>query len=564
MTQLKPTLVTILGCALLVAAGPDGAHGQVDPGATFDVRRPAPEAPSVRDPDVFELPSLSAQRAGAGGLAGPRFTLTEIDVRGANLIDAARIDAVTSRYTGRPITHADLVQLRDDLTKLYVSEGYISSGAVLPDQEVSDGVLEIEIVEGRLDSVSVSGNSFLTNTYFQRRLGADGRVLSAVNLQRDFQLLLEDSNVRRLDARLVPGEQLGSAALEIEVEEERRWDATAFVASDRSPSVGGVRGGVAGLYRSLIWAGDQISAEVGVTEGLVDGRAEYSFPLGATRWSGAVFASAADAEIQDEPLASLGAESRSRSLGASTQYPLIAEPGRALNILAAFETTHVETELFGIPFDFAPGSMNGETRYSTVRLSPSYVVFSNRRALSLGASLAVGVEGESAPVGAPAIPEPDFWHLSANVFYVRRFSNHGRQLILQAAGRYTDESLYSTEKFVAGGTGSVRGYRKNTLLSDRGVFVSVEYQLPLSEVTGVAGAWSSDVTLAAFVDAAQVDNVHQSDPIEDTLSSAGVRVLWEVADRVLVDAHWAHAFEDLPFDDDFQDDGFGFRVMARF
>lgn len=567
MTRSYWTFIVGLSLSYAAISSPVGAQPGTIQGPTLDVRRPALEVPEARDPDVFELPDLTQQPGRLGASNGTRFTLDRIDVAGVTILEMALIGGITSRYTGRSITQADLIQLRNELTALYVSQGYISSGALIPDQDVSDGVLDVRIVEGRLDGVVVSGNTYLTDTYISDRLGVDGSILNASDLQRDFQLLLEDRNVRRMDARLVPGSQLGSANIEVEIEEERRWDLAAFLGSDRAPSVGGVRGGFAGAYRTLFTPGDELSGEVGITEGLVDGRADYVFPIGTSRWSGRIFGSSADAEIQDEPLSSLGAESRSWSFGAGVTYPIIAEPGKSLIIQGSIDATHVETELFGIPFDFSPGSVNGETDYTTIRISPLYNSFTNRRALSLGASLAVGIDGEEALISAAVIPEPQYWHLSADVVYVRLMSNAGRQIILRGSGRYSEESLYSTEKFAVGGLGSVRGYRKNALLGDRGLFASAEYQVPASELFNVGEGGLFDparFVFGLFVDAATVDNADQLDPITDSISSAGLTVAWEINDNATLSAYWGHAFEDLPFSDDFQDDGFGFQLVARF
>ena len=54
---------------------------------------------------------------------------------------------------------------------VYVERGYLNSGAVIPDQRVEDGVVRIQIIEGRLSEVEVTGDTHLSAGYVQDRLG---------------------------------------------------------------------------------------------------------------------------------------------------------------------------------------------------------------------------------------------------------------------------------------------------------------------------------------------------------------------------------------------------------
>jgi hypothetical protein len=60
----------------------------------------------------------------------------------------------SSRKSPRPIpiaslTAEDLESLRLALTYYYVNHGYVTSGAVVPEQDVADGVLTMQIIEGK-------------------------------------------------------------------------------------------------------------------------------------------------------------------------------------------------------------------------------------------------------------------------------------------------------------------------------------------------------------------------------------------------------------------------------
>ena len=49
--------------------------------------------------------------------------------------------------TGRPISSEELLAARDAVTQHYVDAGYVTSGAVVPDQKLEDGLVRIQVVE---------------------------------------------------------------------------------------------------------------------------------------------------------------------------------------------------------------------------------------------------------------------------------------------------------------------------------------------------------------------------------------------------------------------------------
>ncbi len=125
------------------------------------------------------VPSTSAQASSVGL---PSLYVRTVSVMDNTVFSDAELAEVVAPYEGRPLTWEDLQSLRDALTLHYVSRGYINSGAMIPDQEVRDGVLQVTIVEGRLTEITVSGNERLRDSYLVDRLalGADG----VLNMER--------------------------------------------------------------------------------------------------------------------------------------------------------------------------------------------------------------------------------------------------------------------------------------------------------------------------------------------------------------------------------------------
>src|SRR5439155_2281261 len=86
---------------------------------------------------------------------GVRVFVHEIQVIGSTVFSDEELAKATAPFQGRVITSQDLERLRLALTLLYVNKGYITSGAIIPDQDVTFGVITVQIVEWKLTSIEI-------------------------------------------------------------------------------------------------------------------------------------------------------------------------------------------------------------------------------------------------------------------------------------------------------------------------------------------------------------------------------------------------------------------------
>jgi len=91
--------------------------------------------------------------------------VNRIEVRGVTAIDPAAVSAVTGPYEGRDVTSAELQELRLQLSNLYLDNRFVSSGVILPDQSVADGVIYFQAVEGQLSRIEIEGDPKIRSGY---------------------------------------------------------------------------------------------------------------------------------------------------------------------------------------------------------------------------------------------------------------------------------------------------------------------------------------------------------------------------------------------------------------
>ncbi len=296
--RLSRRALTLLLAALgllLAALAPAGAQGlRPGEGRLEETRPPLPEFAPEEEPPALVPPPVPPPapepspapppRPGEELSSGVRVYVRAFEFSGNTAFDDATLAAVLEPYTGRTLSTEELIQARDAVTRHYVAEGYVSSGAVLPDQTVEDGVIRLEIVEGRLGEVAVAGLATLDPAFVEDRLRlAAGVPLDVDRLRERIQLLLGDPAIERVNARLGPGRELGESRLELDVVEAPPYRTDLRISNDRSPAIGAEGAELAVTFGNLLGRSDPLRLQLEVSEGLRDFTAGYSVPLDRAR-----------------------------------------------------------------------------------------------------------------------------------------------------------------------------------------------------------------------------------------------------------------------------------------
>jgi hemolysin activation/secretion protein len=139
--------------------------------------------------------------------------------------------------------------------------------------------------------------------------------------------------------------------------------------------------------------------------------------------------------------------------------------------------------------------------------------------------------------------------------YVRRLFGTQNQLILRTDAQWSDGELPSLEQFALGGMTTVRGYRENQIVRDRGLLGSIELRLPV--LLNKLGA--PVVQLAPFFDAGTGKSLGVRGT--DSILSAGIGLLLNPCRNANAVLYWGYAFKDFKTpENDPQDLGLHFRV----
>lgn len=512
-----------------------------------DYARPAaPSLPVIPAPPPSPEPPIYARA---------RMFVRRFELSGNTVFSAEQLAAVTAPYTNRTITAEELQEARRRLTLYYIERGYINSGAVIPDQQTEDGVVRIRIVEGRLSNVEVTGNAHLRADYFQDRLRPEAEApLNVRELQERLQLLQQNPLIEQLQAELAPGVQPGDGILRLGVRETRPYEIGLTIANNNPPSVGATRAYLYGLDRNLTGVGDSLGLSYGhsLESSTADWQVFYARPLNARDTKLQVWAGQNETSVIEDRFSTLDITSKLQSYGISLTQPFYLTPQQTLSLGVHLERRHSESFLLGIPFSFAPGEEDGQATVTAARFVQEWLDRRLNQVIAARSSFSFGLDAFGATVHGFE-PDGRFVAWLGQFQWARRFGERDYQVIFKSNLQLVDDPLLPMEKCALGGMDTVRGYPENTLVRDECFVASLEFRVPVYELSlaGVSrGPNEGQVQLAAFADYGYAKNKGTFDLEPNSIYSAGLGIRWDPSSKIHAALYWGYPFQKVNVGDE--------------
>jgi len=117
------------------------------------LKPPSQSSPSVNPSDNIEPTQIGA------------ITVQKFEVLGSTVFSSQELNEVVAKFTKRSLSFSELLQARSTITDLYVRNGYITSGAYIPPQNLQSGIVKIQVIEGGLEEIKVIGTNRLNPEY---------------------------------------------------------------------------------------------------------------------------------------------------------------------------------------------------------------------------------------------------------------------------------------------------------------------------------------------------------------------------------------------------------------
>ncbi|MEM9272633.1 MAG: ShlB/FhaC/HecB family hemolysin secretion/activation protein [Cyanobacteria bacterium P01_F01_bin.143] len=488
--------------------------------------------------------------------------IKKFEIIGSTVFTPEELASVLAPYTMRRISFAELLEAQQAINRLYITNGYITSGTFIPPQQLQDGIVAIEVVEGTVEAINITGLTRLNSGYVRDRLEiATNAPLNREKLLNALQLLQLDPLIENLAAELTAGTRPASSILEINLQEADPFDLTLSVDNYRAPSVGSDRRQVKLVHRNLLGFGDRINLAYANTDGsnsLSD--LNYRIPLNPQNGTLDFRFSYTDNEIIEEPFDRFNIESENFNYELTYRQPLLQKPTEDLALGLTFSRYDSKTTLDGQRFQLSRGTeSDGETHISAIRFFQEYTNRNAQQVFALRSQFSLGVNLFDATINDNDVPDSKFLAWRGQAQYLSLLSDE-LTLLLRSDFQLADRPLVAVEQFSLGGALSVRGYRQDLLLGDNGLFNSAELRATILRIP----QWETIIQLTPFVDFGKVWNLDNVVLDKNTLVSTGIGLRLQVSDYLAARLDWGIPLVDLEVDgDSLQEDGVYFSLELQ-
>ncbi|MGL5134431.1 MAG: ShlB/FhaC/HecB family hemolysin secretion/activation protein, partial [Planktothrix sp.] len=390
----------LITCPTFAQASPINIPPQVpQPDPNRDRFLPRPPIPPKPEPPSQDQLTPTPTPAPTPSTDETPIPVEQINVTGSTILTLAEIQTLVNPLENSSLTLTQLRNFADQITAIYLERGYITSRAIVPEQTINNGIVEIQVIEGTLENIEVEGIKRLHPSYITSRinLGA-AKPLSTAALEDQLRLLRINPLFETVEASLRAGTQEGQSILIVRVVEAPPFGVSLNVDNYSPPSIGSERMGLSVRHLNLTGRGDFLGLSYNTTRLIADGESDiidalYSIPINPMNGTIQLRVQPYQNRITQEPFNSLNIEGKSQRYEISYRQPIIRNPISefALSFGFAYQDSQTFLDNNGEPFASGPDS-KGYTRTSVLKFGQDYLIRDTEGAWALRSQFSLGLD----------------------------------------------------------------------------------------------------------------------------------------------------------------------------
>ena len=479
--------------------------------------------PAVRAEPVKPPPEIKPRQ-------GLSIKVKAFRLAGNTLLSAEQLEPSLAEFKDRELGFDGLQRASDAVAAAYQRAGWIAR-VYLPEQDVSEGIITLQVIEARFGGVRVEGEPpkrvlpSEIEAFFRAAQRVD-QPLSGTALDRAL-LLVDDLPGVSVAGTLAPGRTDGQTDLVLQSTDEPSFYGDVGLDNNGSRSTGSVRWTANLNINSPGQRGELMSINGLHTQGSDYARVALTVPDGYNGLRLSFNMSAMAYKVIVGPAAGTAAQitGRSNSMGADLNYPIIRARTHNLYLSAGaenksfltrdtqvrsdYETYTLKVGLSGNRFDeFGGGGANSASlQWLSGRLANMYAHSQIDTISGNYSKLSYSLSRQQALVGS-------------------------HSLLLSLQGQQANRVLDSSERFYIGGAQSVRAYPSSELGGESGELTSAEWRWRLNS------AW----VLTGFVDQGRVASLPITASEQKTqyfLRGHGLSASWQGGPGITTKLTWS-------------------------
>ena len=473
-------------------------------------------------------------------------TLKNIQFQGVTILGDMELKGIVEPFLDTPMTYEQMLEIGMVVESYYRKNNYLAR-AILPPQDLTDGVLTVDVIESVFSKVEIEQeleelpNTQAHVTALIENQQKPGEPLNTKSVDRALALA---NDIPGLSAQgsLRQGREAGETELLLKLYQGRTRQTEISMDNGGSRSTGAIR-----LMATFNWfnpndLADLLNVVAVHTQGSDYARLAYSVPVGTDGWRMGANTSVMDYKVIVGDQGMVGAVGRAVTQGLEWVYPLLrGDEGSATVTLSADKKTFQNTSAQGLLMS------DYQSKVLTAQVSGFY------RDLNPGGGMGTYsvqiAKGEVDLTGSLSQQTDKNTTKTEGVFNKLRLNGTWQQAVTTQTSAYVsytaqvaDKNLDSSEKMQLGGMNGVRAYPTGEGSGAEGQMLQLEVRQQLE----------NGINMAAFYDWGQVwlqqDPNYPGGPTHNinTYKGFGASVGYTFENGASIKGTWARKLGDNP------------------
>ncbi|MBP9218220.1 MAG: ShlB/FhaC/HecB family hemolysin secretion/activation protein [Sterolibacterium sp.] len=502
-------------------------------------------AQTPEDKAPQDIPATTVAAPAAASVAAPidRFEIKDFAIEGNTLLPPGQASVLLAPFIGPDKDYGDVQQALEALENAYRSLGYSTVIVHVPEQELTQGHVRLQVRENRLGKVAVTGNAHFATDGVRASLPAlqEGTVPNARRLSENIQLANENP-ARQVNVTLAMGEADGTVDAKVAVTEDDPQKFIVSLNNTGTSSTGRSRLSVAYQHADVLKSDHTLTlAYTGSLDAPGDVKVDiyslaYRLPLYTLGDSIELMYGNSSVNTPSVQATGFGLAGKGEvaSLRYNHYFPRSGAFSSKISASLEYKYFNTRCSVGGVPVPFDPPlpPLASCVPYTTRPLSLTYS--GGWQGLDLVADYNIGLS-YNLPLGTrylyPASGQTDYYSTIAgrpvsDHFSILRFGGSLTKALpadwqgrLAFSGQYSHRGLVSGEQFGLAGSTAVRGFGERAVATDTGYLLNLEIYTPeLAKYLGIPGSLRS----LGFLDLASGRNLGVLQPTEGTAGTMSV------------------------------------------
>lgn len=456
----------------------------------------------------------------------PRFDINRFEISGNTLLPAAEVDRLVSPYTGKNKDFADIQRALESLEQAFRDRGYGVVQVILPEQDITRGVVQFRVLQPRVGKVIIEGNTQFNAENIRRSLPTvkEGETPNSRNIARNLQMTGEHP-VKQTNVLLRSGASEDQVDVNIKVVDDKPWRAFFTLDNSGTGDTGYFRSGFGYQHTNLFNRDHTITATyitspTQVSDVTIFGLG-YRIPFYDLNSTLDLIAGYSD--VNSGVVQGLFNVSGSGTIGAVRwNYFLPKWDDIEQKLALGLDYRGFRNEVL----------LQGQQLVPDITIHPVSLTYSGLKRMTAAEFSFYGGAVTNIPGGNDGRAEDferarpgatdNYTLFRYGLNYTRQFRNEW-QMRFGLNGQYTEDSLVSGEQFGMGGPDSVRGYQLREVASDKGYASQIELYTPdLARKIGLTDTYKLRVLGFYDFGSIQRNNALAGEVRRDSIASVGI------------------------------------------